>query len=199
MIRLDFQKGKTLVTLGEFPTTRPRKLRRACKGLRRALGVGSDVVIEVIVRKAGDLTPVAAADSATIDREAFFRPEPGTVPSRGYDGPAEPAKAPAVDRWPLSPAAVNLAAAGPDGPTVVTLRTYGDLSKFIRDFTGPTSTVPAGRSTVKDLVRQLDASSYGDVSAAIHKIGFSLSAKVDFFVAYLEESPAKAIPERSTP
>lgn len=208
MLRLDFQKGKTLVTLGDFPTTRPRKLRRACKGLRRALGVAPDVIIEVIVRKAGDLTPVALADSATINRGDMVGVRP--------DGKVAP--------WPLSHAVGRGTAVAPpdylrnpdpgldeakaettrlaeqihETAAPVLLRTYGELSKFVRDFTGPTSAVPAG-ATVKDLIRQLDASSYAAVSAAIHKTGFSLSAKVDFFVAHLEESPAKAIPDRATP
>lgn len=61
-VEFDFQKGKTKVKMDV--TVEPRgKLRRACKKLRRALGLGSDESIEITVKK-GPASPTAPEPEA---------------------------------------------------------------------------------------------------------------------------------------
>lgn len=227
MFLVDFQKGKTLVRIDPALVGQSKRLRRRCKQLRRALGVDGDAVVEITVRRPAPPIPPAAAPAADVCIcPAHCHDEccpvcipggPGTTAEKVERGDLVGVREDGrVARWPLSHAVPvgsppvtldigdvlayrqRLAEQIHATATPVDLRTYGDLSRFIQDFTGPTSAVPAN-ATVNDLVRSLNASSYQTVSAAIHKIGPLMSARVEFFLEFLDESPAVLIPESATP
>ena len=151
-IELDFHGGKTRLHLGDTlnieELSRPKKVRRRLRQLRRALGLTDDMRLLVVVTTVPESKP---------------NPDPSPEPE------------------------------------AVELRTMADLLKFVFTFTGSPRSSLNSSNTVKDLINQLNANGYGNVSAAIHKIGPTLSQKIKGFLIDLDNRGDEDLPTEAKP